>query len=434
MRILRLTTAVEKQLLRARQNGDTQAERVAARIVGDVRRRGDTALFAWTRKLDEIDLRTEGVWISRREIASAAAEVSREFRQAVKHAARNVLRVAEKQLPRPWTLEVEPGVTIRQVVRPIETIGCYIPGGRHALVSTLVMTAAPAAVAGVARIVVVCPRPNAELLAAAKLLGVTEIARIGGAQAIGALVYGTKSVPRVEKIFGPGNRYVTAAKQLVSSDCAIDLPAGPTEAIVLATQGNPRWIAADLLAQAEHAPDADSFFVTTSKPLAIKVQIEVTTQLQQLPRSNPAHVSIQRSGAIVLAASIEAACAFVNRFAPEHLSLPGNAAALLRKVEAAGTVFVGPWAAQSLGDYASGSNHVLPTGGWARRRGGLSAADFVKCISVQSITRLGFHRLASDVQALARAEGLQAHASSVAVRQASTGARFGASFSNEAPQ
>ena len=434
MRILRLTTAVEKQLLRARQNGDTQAERVAARIVGDVRRRGDTALFAWTRKLDEIDLRTEGVWISRREIASAAAEVSREFRQAVKHAARNVLRVAEKQLPRPWTLEVEPGVTIRQVVRPIETIGCYIPGGRHALVSTLVMTAAPAAVAGVARIVVVCPRPNAELLAAAKLLGVTEIARIGGAQAIGALVYGTKSVPRVEKIFGPGNRYVTAAKQLVSSDCAIDLPAGPTEAIVLATQGNPRWIAADLLAQAEHAPDADSFFVTTSNPLAIKVQIEVTTQLQQLPRSNPAHVSIQRSGAIVLAASIEAACAFVNRFAPEHLSLPGNAAALLRKVEAAGTVFVGPWAAQSLGDYASGSNHVLPTGGWARRRGGLSAADFVKCISVQSITRLGFHRLASDVQALARAEGLQAHASSVAVRQASTGARFGASFSNEAPQ
>jgi len=434
MRILRLTTAVEKQLLRARQNRDTQAERVAARIVGDVRRRGDTALFAWTRKLDEIDLRTEGVWISRREIASAAAEVSREFRQAVKHAARNVLRVAEKQLPRPWTLEVEPGVTIRQVVRPIETIGCYIPGGRHALVSTLVMTAAPAAVAGVARIVVVCPRPNAELLAAAKLLGVTEIARIGGAQAIGALVYGTKSVPRVEKIFGPGNRYVTAAKQLVSSDCAIDLPAGPTEAIVLATQGNPRWIAADLLAQAEHAPDADSFFVTTSKPLAIKVQTEITAQLQQLPRSNPAHVSIQRSGAIVLAASIEAACAFVNRFAPEHLSLPDNAAALLKKIEAAGTVFVGPWAAQPLGDYASGSNHVLPTGGWARRRGGLSAADFVKCISVQSITRLGFHRLASDVQALARAEGLQAHASSVAVRQASTGARFGASLSDEAHQ
>jgi histidinol dehydrogenase len=296
------------------------------------------------------------------------------------------------------------------------------------------MTAVPAAVAGVPRIVVVCPRPNAELLAAAKLLGVTEVARIGGAQAIGALAYGTKSVPRVEKIFGPGNRYVTAAKQLVSSDCAIDLPAGPTEAIVLATQGNPRWIAADLLAQAEHAPDAGSFFVTTSKPLAIKVQMEVTSQLQQLPRSNPAHASIQRAGAILLIPSIESACAFVNRFAPEHLSLPDNAAALLRKVEAAGTVFIGPWAAQPLGDYASGSNHVLPTGGWARRRGGLSAADFVKCISVQSITRRGFNRLASDVQALAHAEGLQAHANSVTVRQANVGARFGASLSDEAPQ
>jgi histidinol dehydrogenase len=236
----------------------------------------------------------------------------------------------------------------------------------------------------------------------------------------------------VEKIFGPGNRYVTAAKQLVSSDCAIDLPAGPTEAIVLATQGNPQWIAADLLAQAEHAPDASSFFVTTSKPLAIKVQMEVTSQLQQLPRSNPAHASIQRAGAILLIPSIESACAFVNRFAPEHLSLPDNAAALLRKVEAAGTVFIGPWAAQPLGDYASGSNHVLPTGGWARRRGGLSAADFVKCISVQSITRRGFNRLASDVQALAHAEGLQAHANSVTVRQANVGARFGASLSDEA--
>jgi histidinol dehydrogenase len=434
MRILRLTTAVEKQLLRVRQNRDTQAERIAARIAGDVQRRGDTALFAWTRKLDEIDLRAEGVWISRREIASAAAHVSGEFRQAVMHAARNVRRVAEKQLPRPWTLEVEPGVTIGQIVRPIDTIGCYIPGGRHALVSTLVMTAVPAAVVGVPRIVVVCPHPNAELLAAAKLLGVTEVARIGGAQAIGALAYGTKSVPRVEKIFGPGNRYVTAAKQLVSSDCAIDLPAGPTEAIVLATQGNPQWIAADLLAQAEHAPDAGSFFVTTSKPLAIKVQVEVTTQLQQLPRSNPAHDSIQRAGAILLTPSIEAACSFVNRFAPEHISLPDNAAALLRKVEAAGTVFIGPWAAQPLGDYASGSNHVLPTGGWARRRGGLSAADFVKCISVQSITRRGFDRLATDVQTLARAEGLQAHANSVAVRQASTKTRFGASLSDEAPQ
>jgi histidinol dehydrogenase len=430
MRILKLTSAAEKELLRARQDQDVAAERVAARIVGDIRRRGDSALFEWTKKLDGIELRSEGAWISRREIASAAAQVDADLLRAVKHAAHNARRVAEKQLPRPWTLEVEPGVSIGQVVRPIETVGCYIPGGWNALISTLVMTAVPATVARVSRIVVVCPRPNAELLATAKLLGVNEIARIGGAQAIGALAYGTKSIPRVEKIFGPGNRYVTAAKQLVSSDCAIDLPAGPTEAIVLAIQGNPQWIAADLLAQAEHAPDAGSFFVTTSKTLAGKVQAAITTQLQQLPRTNPAHVSIQRSGAIVLASSIEAACGFVNRFAPEHLSLPSNGSALLKKCKAAGTVFVGAWAAQPLGDYASGSNHVLPTGGWARRRGGLTAADFVKCISVQSITRKGFLRLAHDVQTMASAEGLVAHANSVAARRRANG---GTCFSASPP-
>jgi histidinol dehydrogenase len=248
------------------------------------------------------------------------------------------------------------------------------------------------------------------------------------------LAYGTKSVSRVEKIFGPGNRYVTAAKQLVSSDCAIDLPAGPTEAIVLATEGNPLRIAADLLAQAEHAPDAGSFFVTTSKSLAGKVQAAIAAQLRQLPRENLAHVSIQRSGAIVLAPSISAACDFVNRFAPEHLSLPSNAASLLKKCQAAGTIFVGAWAAQPLGDYASGSNHVLPTGGWARSRGGLSAADFVKCISVQSISRKGFARLVDDVQTLADAEGLEAHARAVAVRQANVGARFSAPLSDEAPK
>jgi histidinol dehydrogenase len=417
MRILKLTSAAEKQLLRARQQRDVQAERVAGRIVGNVRRRGDLALFAWTKKLDGIDLAKEGVWISRREINAAAARVGRDFLRAVEHATKNVRRVAEKQLPRPWTIEVEPGVNIGQIVRSIETIGCYLPGGRHALVSTLVMTVVPAKVAGVRRIVVVCPRPNPELLAAAHLLGIEQIARIGGAQAIGALAYGTRNVPRVEKIFGPGNRYVTAAKQLVSSDCAIDLPAGPTEAIVLATRGNPQWIAADLLAQAEHAPDAGSFFVTTSKTLAERVQAEVATQLRQLPRTNPAYLSSQRSGAIVWAPSINAACEFVNRFAPEHLSLPDNAAVLLKKCQAAGTIFVGPWAAQPLGDYATGSNHVLPTAGWARRRGGLSTADFVKCISVQSIGRRGFTRLADDVQTLASAEGLQAHANAVEVRR-----------------
>jgi histidinol dehydrogenase len=417
MRIVKLTPPIEKKLLRARQERDAEAERIASEIIADVRKRGDAALTAWVEKLDGIDLRREGLWIARNEIHAARKHVSRDVLRALEHAARNVRRVAEKQLPRPWALEVEPGVNIGQRVSPIESIGCYIPGGHFALVSTLVMTVVPAQVAGVRHIQVVCPRPNAALLAAAGLLGVTRIARIGGAQAIAALAYGTKSIPRVEKIFGPGNRFVTAAKKLVSHDCAIDLPAGPTEAIVFADRGNPRWIAADLLAQAEHAPDAGSYFVTTSRKLAKQVQNELAHQLRELPTANPAHTSMKRTGAILLAPSQDTAFEFVNRFAPEHLSLPDQAGALLKSIHSAGTVFLGPWAAQPLGDYASGSNHVLPTGGWARTRGGLSAADFVKCISVQSIGRNGFARLAADVQALARAEGLLAHANALEVRR-----------------
>ena len=417
MRIVRLTPAVEKKLLRARQEHDAEAEGIALKIVGDVRRRGDAALSAWVKKLDGIDLHRESLWISGGEISAARKQVSRDFLRALEHAARNVRRVAEKQLPNPWAMEVEPGVKVGQVVRPIDAIGCYIPGGRFALVSTMVMTVVPAKVAGVRHIQVVCPRPNAALLAAAGVLGVSSVARIGGAQAIAALAYGTKRVPRVEKIFGPGNRFVTAAKQLVSSDCAIDLPAGPTEAIVLASTGNPRWIATDLLAQAEHAPDAGSYLVTTSTRLARQVQTEVARQLRQLPSTNPAQISMRRVGAILVAPSLHAACEFVNRFAPEHLGLPGDGDVLLRKIQATGTVFLGPWGAQPLGDYASGSNHVLPTGGWARKRGGLSSADFVKCISVQTIDRRGFERLAGTVETLAASEGLVAHRNAVRVRR-----------------
>ncbi len=422
MHILKLTNAVEKNRLRARHERDLEAERIAAKIIVDVRKRGDRALFAYTKKFDGIDLRREGLWVACRGSAwlrpsLTRSPISSDFLRAVEHAAKNIRQVAEKQLPRPWSLQVEPGVTISQLVCPIDSIGCYIPGGRFALVSTLLMTVIPAQVAGVRSITVVCPKPNAELLAAASLLGVARIARIGGAQAIAALAYGTKNIPRVDKIFGPGNRFVTAAKQLVSSDCAIDLPAGPTEAIVLAAQGNPKWIAADLLAQAEHATDAGSVLVTPSVKLARAVQKEVEAQLTNLPAENPAHASMGKTGAILLAPSIKAACVFTNRFAPEHLSLPENPGALLEEITAAGTIFFGPWGAQPLGDYISGSNHVLPTGGWARMRGGLSAADFVKCISVQKIQRDGFQRLSYDAVRLAKAEGLLAHANAIEVRR-----------------
>jgi histidinol dehydrogenase len=432
-RILQLNAATEKELLRARQFRDIEAERVAAKIIADVRKRGDIALSAWTKKLDHLNLNSKNIWQSCRGAASlrpslpgrkvstsVSPSVSASFLQAVKHAAANIRAVAKNQLPRPWSLTVEPGVTIHQQISPIETIGCYIPGGRHALISTLIMTVVPAQVAGVKNRVVVCPHPNTELLAAANFLGIKQIAQIGGAQSIAALAYGTHSIPRVEKIFGPGNRYVTAAKQLVSSDCAIDLPAGPTEAIVLTNdaRANAKYIASDLLAQAEHAPDAGSFFVTTSTRLARKVQAAVATQLAELPKTNPAHISMQKTGAILLATSTNQSTDFVNRFAPEHLSLPGDDAASVQKsCTAAGTIFVGPYAAQPLGDYASGSNHVLPTAGWARRRGGLSAADFVKCITMQQINRTGFQRLANDVQLLANAEGLQAHSNAIEIRR-----------------
>jgi histidinol dehydrogenase len=417
MKILQLTTELENRLLSARQRSDADAERVASRIVADVRRRGDAALFAWTKRLDKTDLRQRGVWISPRELRSVREGARTDFIGAVRHAVRNIRRVAQKQLPNDWSMEVERGVRVTQLVRPIETIGCYIPGGRYALVSTLLMTVVPAQVAGVTRIVVACPQPNREMLAAAELLGVSEIARIGGAQAIAALAFGTRSVPRVEKIFGPGNRYVTAAKKLVSADCAIDLPAGPTEALVLAEQGNPQWIASDLLAQAEHAADAASFFVTTSRKLARDVQREIDVQLRRLPPNSPAHISTNRAGAILIARTMEAGVSFVNRFAPEHLTLLGDARGQLKNINAAGTIFLGDWSAQPLGDYASGSNHVLPTGGWARRRAGLSAADFVKSISVQSVDRHGFARIGPVAAELARAEGLFAHEAAIAVRR-----------------
>jgi histidinol dehydrogenase len=315
MRIVRLTPRTEKWLLSRRAQRDTEVLSVASEIVADVRKRGDPALFAWTKKLDSTDLARTGVWISPREFRAAERRVSSDFLQAIKKATRNIRRVAEQQLPRPCKLEVEAGVTITQRISPIETIGCYIPGGRFSLVSTLVMTVVPAKVAGVSRIVAVCPKPSPELLSAAKTLGIEEIARIGGAQAIAALAYGTKSIPRIDKLFGPGNKYVTAGKQLVSGDCAIDLPAGPTEAIVLAADGNPRWIAADLLAQAEHAKDAASLLVTTSQSLARDIQREIRWQLAELPPGF-ARVSTELAGAILVADSLDHACAFVNRFCP----------------------------------------------------------------------------------------------------------------------
>jgi histidinol dehydrogenase len=417
MRILRLTDATAKKILTSRSASSRDAARVATRIVNDVRRRGDTALFAWTKRFDNLSLDSRSVWVSRAELSSARKRVSREFFTAVDHAARNIRAVARRQRPQEWMIQVEPGVRAGQRVRAIDTIGCYLPGGRFSLVSTLLMTVIPAQEAGVREIVVASPQPGASLLAAAERFGVRRIAKIGGAQAIAALAYGTRSIPRVDKIFGPGNRFVTAAKQIVSSDCAIDMLAGPTEALVFATRGNPRFIASDLIAQAEHDPDAISLFVTTSSALARSVAGEIDRQLAELPKTNLASQSLAKNGAVLIVTNLVAAAEFVNRFAPEHLSLPNGTNGLLATIDSAGSIFLGDWSAQSFGDYASGTNHVLPTGGAARSRGGLSVSDFVKCISVQEVSRGGVERLAPVVAEFARAEGLEAHARSVEVRK-----------------
>ncbi|PYU26427.1 MAG: histidinol dehydrogenase [Acidobacteria bacterium] len=417
MRIVPLTSRVEEKILAARHRRDAAAESVASRIVGDVRRRGDAALFAWTRRLDGVRLTPANLWVSTRDRRAAARAIPKNLRTALEHAARNIRLVAKAQLPRSWSIAVEPGVRVAQRISAIDTIGCYIPGGRFSLVSTLLMTVIPAQVAGVHRIVVVCPRPNEALLAAAEMLGLQEIAHIGGAQAIAALAYGTRSAPRVDKIFGPGNRFVTAAKRLVSFDCAIDLLAGPTELLIVAASGNPRYIAADLLAQAEHDPDALALLVTTSRKLATAVRDAVAAQLSRLPDPNPAKRSLADKGAILLAPDSAAAVRFANRFAPEHLSIPGVQSELAHKLHAAGSTFLGPWSAQSIGDYASGTNHVLPTSGGARTRGGLSTGDFVRCTSVQHISAAGLRSLGPVVAALADAEGLVAHRRAVEVRQ-----------------
>jgi len=417
MRIVKLTDAVADKFLKRRSSHDADADKIAARILADVRKNGDPALFRWALGLDGIRLTRKSLWITRSEIRAARRDVSPDLLRAIKHAARNIRRVAIEQRPRSWTITVEPGVRVGQRVTPLGTIGCYVPGGRFSLFSTLLMTAIPAQVAGVTRIVVACPKPSAALFTAAEILGITEIARMGGAQAIGAFAYGTQSIPRVDKICGPGNRYVTAAKRIVSNDCAIDMPAGPTEVLILATDGSPRYIAADFLAQAEHDPDAIALLVTPSSQLANAVAAEVEKQLHDLPKTNPAWTSLRRASAILLAPSLDAAVRFANRVAPEHLSVPDANQKLVAKLSEFGSVFLGPWSAQPIGDYASGTNHVLPTSGWARARGGLSVADFVKCSSTQEISRAGLKSLGPVVSAMARAEGLEAHARAVEVRE-----------------
>jgi histidinol dehydrogenase len=387
---------------------DAATERRVAAIVGDVRRDGDAALLRYARKFDRLDGPIE---ITHEEMRDAAAGVPRAVRAAIRTAARHIRTVAKRQVPRGWRATVASGVTVEQRVVPLDRVGCYVPGGRYPLPSSLLMTAIPAAAAGVRDIVAVCPRPEPVVMAAALEAGVSRLFRIGGAHAIAALAYGTKTIPRVDKIVGPGNRFVAAAKALVAADCGIDFYAGPTEIVIVAARGPAAWIAADLIAQAEHDPDARAVLITPSRTLAARVSAEVD---KQMPVDGPAREALRAHGGIIITTSKREAIDLANAAAPEHLVVDDERMASM--VRAAGSLFVGPWSAQVAGDYAIGSNHVLPTAGAARVRGGLSGADFVRQITVQRLSRRGLQRIGQSVIDLATAEGLLAHAGSIAVR------------------
>ena len=387
---------------------DPAVAATAARIVSDVRKRGDAALRQWMKRLDAVEPPFE---ITAKEVRTGWSATPRDVRSAIRLAARHLERVAKRQLPKPFVVTVRPGIRIEQRVTPLTSVGCYVPGGRYPLPSTLLMTVIPAVVAGVPDIVVACPRPAPAVLCAALEAGATRVLRIGGAQAIAALAYGTASISRVDKIVGPGNAWVAAAKALVSSDCAIDFQAGPSEIVVCSDSGRAGWIAADLLAQAEHDPAARAIFVTTRRELAADVARQVKLQM---PHGGPAAPAISANGAIVVARNPREATDLVNRIAPEHLVC--DRAEDVARFKAAGTIFVGRWSAQASGDYCTGSNHVLPTGGAARFRGGLSAADFVRVFTVQTLTQRGLNAIGPSIIALAKAEGLTAHADSIALR------------------
>ncbi|MDR3699115.1 MAG: histidinol dehydrogenase [Candidatus Sulfopaludibacter sp.] len=390
----------------------TEAETVVRPILEAVRRRGDAALLEYARRFDK--LVRKSVRVPEKELRVAEAALAPEFRVAVETAAVNIRRFAELQMPREWMKPAGAGMRLGQVVRPLDTVAAYIPSGRYPLPSTIMMTAIPAQVAGVPNICVASPQPVREVFGTAALLGLTHVFQMGGAQAIAAFAYGTRTVPRADRIVGPGNIYVAAAKKLLAGEVGIDFIAGPTEILIVAAEGDPCHLAADLLAQAEHDVDASAVLLTPSKRLARAVAKEVDRQLSTLPTAPVASKSIARNSAIVLVSSLDEAMEISNRFAPEHLSIPDRS--LLARVRHAGSVFVGPFSPEAAGDYASGPNHVLPTSGAARQRGGLSVADYLKVISVQELSRLALKRLAPAITTLARAEGLEAHARSVEVR------------------
>ena len=388
------------------------AEGVVSPILAAVRKRGDRAVLEYARQFDKLERKS--VAVPEPELDAAAERLSPQFRNAIELAGTNIRAFAERQMPREHFEELTPGLKLGQLVRPLDTVAAYIPGGRYPLPSTLMMTVIPALVAGVPEICVTCPRAVDAVFGTARLLGAHRVFQMGGAHAIAAFAFGTQTVPRADRIVGPGNIYVAAAKKLLAGEVGIDFVAGPTEILIIASEGDAKFLAADMLAQAEHDVDAAAILLTTSKRLANAVAKQIELQMRTLPTAAVARKAIERNSAIVIVRSLTEACEISNRFAPEHLSIPD--ASLLPHLRHAGSIFIGPFSPEAAGDYAAGPNHVLPTGGAARLRGGLSVHDFCKIVTVQQLSREALQHIAPAVTTIARAEGLEAHARSVEAR------------------
>ena len=412
-----------KKILKRGEADTSKVEEAVKAILDGVRRRGDRALITYTRRFDGVDLgKDDSMEISGGQLEEALDSIGRSDRQLLKNAARRIKTFHRRQLPKSWSMREEDGTLLGQRVTPLERVGIYVPGGKAAYPSTVFMNAIPAKVAGVEEIVMVTPPSNTGLnpyvMAAAAIAGVDRVFQVGGAQAVGALAYGTKSIPKVDKIVGPGNIYVATAKRLVYGRVDIDMIAGPSEILIINDgTGEPEWMAADLLSQAEHDELASSVLITTSPEMAEAVSRAVTRQLKGLSRRAIAGQSIKKYGLIIVTKDLDEAAGIANSIAPEHLELfTRNPSRLLRKIRHAGAIFLGYHTPEALGDYIAGPNHTLPTGGTARFSSPLGVYDFIKYSSILSFPPRGLSRLGESVERFTAIEGLEAHGKSVSVR------------------
>ncbi|MCL2760147.1 MAG: histidinol dehydrogenase [Desulfuromonadales bacterium] len=411
------------KILSRSEETNREVEQVVLDIISAVKNSGDTAVLEYTNRFDRLKAKSVSeLEISKKEIETAFKQSEPEAIQALELAVKRIRAFHEKQKSQTWISTEEPEIMLGQMVTPLQSVGIYVPGGKASYPSSVIMNAVPAKVAGVSEIIMVVPTPDGEInpyvLVAAALSGVDRIYQIGGAQAVAALAYGTKTIPKVDKITGPGNIYVATAKKLVFGQVGIDMIAGPSEILVINDgSGNPSHIATDLLSQAEHDELASSILITTKRSFGESVAAEVETQLKSLSRERIARQSWEKYGAIIIAGSLEEAIEFSNKIAPEHLELAVNDPfAILTKIKNAGAIFMGHFTPEAAGDYIAGPNHTLPTGGTARFFSPLSVEDFVKKSSILCFSEKGLKQLGPAIVKIAKLEGLEAHGKSVSTR------------------